>query len=183
MEPPRLKWFRDKSMNRFVAYPMGSLHMDRFAEVVFAGKLSVGNQVGVPRWHWSVRWPGWFDMSAPANDKQHAADMATKAWWDSVMQPPPRNVDGEIDMIIARILVMPPPNSLMTESAAYLGRLQQSLTLLYRSELATETLPPQVRMLMANLSVELYARRVAGAAETGGPHNRASPSRGPSKVI
>ena len=59
MQPPRLKWFRDKSKNRFVAYPMGSLHMDRFAEVVFAGKMSVGNEVGVPRWHWSVRWPGW----------------------------------------------------------------------------------------------------------------------------
>lgn len=118
MQVPRLKWIRDRSKSRFVAYPMGMLHMDRFAEVVFAGKMSVGNEIGVARWRWSVRWPGWFDISAPANDKQHAADMATKAWWDSVVTPPPRDVDGEIDMIIARMLVMPTPNSLMTESAA-----------------------------------------------------------------
>lgn len=72
--------------------------------------------------------PGWFAISAPANDKQHAADMATKARWDAVVTPPPRDIDGEIDMIIARILVMPPPNSLMTESATYLRQMQRSLT-------------------------------------------------------
>lgn len=176
MQPPRLKWFRDKSKNRFVAYPMGSLHMDRFAEVVFAGKMSVGNEIGVPRWHWSVSWPGWFEIGAPANDKQHAADMATKAWWDSVMQPPPRDVDGEIDMIIARILVMPPPNSLMTESTAYLRQMQRSLTLLYQSELKAETLPPQVKTLMANLSAELHGRRLAGkAGDDDGAQDSATP--------
>lgn len=168
MQVPRLKWIKDRSKSRFVAYPLGILHMDRFAEVVFAGKLSVGNEIGVPRWRWSVRWPGWFDISAPANDKQDAADMATKAWWESVVTSPPRDVDGEIDMIVARILVMPPPNSLMTESAAYLRRMQQSLTLLYSSEMKAETLPPQVKALMANLSAELYERRLAGAAEDGG---------------
>ena len=167
MQGPRLKWFREENKSRFVAYPMGSLHMDRFAEVVFAGKMSVGNETGVPRWRWSVTWPGWFEVSAPANDKQNAADMATKAWWDSVVTPPPRDVDGEIDMIVARILVMPPPNSLMTESAAYLRRMQQSLTLLYSSELKAETLPPQVKTLMTNQSAELYARRLAGTAEDG----------------
>ena len=165
MQPPRLKWFRDNSKNRFVAYPMGSLHMDRFAEVVSAGKLSVGNEVGVPRWHWSVSWPGWFDMSAAANDKQHAADMATKAWWDSVVQPPLRDVDGEIDMIIARILVMPPPNSLMGESSTYLRQMQRSVAHLYERELKAETLPRPVKNLMENLSAELYARRLAGMAE------------------
>ena len=170
MQVPRLKWSRERDKGRFVAYPMGSLHMDRFAEVVFAGKMSVGNEIGVPRWRWSVRWPGWFDISAPANDKQHAADMATKAWWDAVMTPPPRDVDGEIDMIVARILVMPPPNSLMTESTAYLRQMQRSLTLLYQGELRAETLPPQVKGLMANLSAELYARRLAGAEEDDGVH-------------
>ena len=162
MQVPRLKWSRERDKSRFVAYPMGSLHTDRYAEVVFAGKMSVGNEIGVPRWHWSVRWPGWFDIGAAANDKQHAADMATKAWWEAVVTPPPRDVDGEIDMIIARILVMPPPNSLMTESAAYLRLMQQTLTLLYQSELKAETLPPQVKTLMANLSAELYARRPIG---------------------
>ena len=165
MQVPRLKWFRDESKNRFVAHPMGSLHMDRFAEVVSAGSMSVGNEIGVPRWRWSVRWPGWFDISAPANDKQHAADMATKAWWEAVVQPPPRDVDGEIDMIIARILVMPPPNSLLTESAAYLRQMQRSLALVYQIELKSETLPLPVKALMANLSAELYARRLAGTSE------------------
>nr|WP_295889282.1 hypothetical protein [uncultured Devosia sp.] len=142
--------------------------MDRFAEVVFAGKMSVGNEVGVPRWRWSVSWPGWFDIGAPANDKQHAADMATRAWWDAVVTPPPRDVDGEIDMIVARILVMPPPNSLMTESTAYLRQMQRSLTLLYQSELKAETLPPQVKTLVANISKELHARRLgSGVADLG----------------
>lgn len=171
MEPPRLKWFKDKSKSRFVAYPMGSLHMDRFAEVVFAGKMSVGNEIGVQRWHWSVSWPGWFDIGAPANDKQHAADMATKAWWNAVMTPPPRDVDGEIDMIIARILVMPPPNSLMGESTSYLRQMQRSLTHLYERELKAESLPRSVRNLMENLSAELYARRLAGMAEDDQPNN------------
>ena len=170
MQVPRLKWFKDKSKNRFVAHPMGSLHMDRFAEIVFAGNMGMGNEIGVPRWRWSVRWPGWFAISAPANDKQHAADMATKAWWDAVVTPPPRDVDGEIDMIIARILVMPPPNSLMTESATYLRQMQRSLTSLYRNELKADALPPQVKTLMANLSAELYARRLAGKADDDGPH-------------
>ena len=165
MQGPRLKWFREENKTRFVAYPMGTLHMDRFAEVVFAGKLSVGNEIGVPRWHWSVRWPGWFDISAPANDKQHAADLATKAWWDSVVTPPPRDVDSEIDMIIARILVMPPPNSLMSENAPYLRQMQRSLAHLYERELKAEALPVQVKTLMTNLSAELYARRLAGTAE------------------
>lgn len=53
----------------------------------------------------------------------------------------------------------------MTESAAYLRRMQQSLTLLYSSELKAGTLPPQVKSLMANLSAELHARRLAGKAE------------------
>lgn len=111
MQVPRLKWFREENKSRFVAYPMGALRTDRFAEVVFAGNMSVGNEIGVPRWRWSVRWPGWFDIGAPANGKQDAADMATRAWWESVVTPPPRDVDGEIDMIVARILVMPPPTA------------------------------------------------------------------------
>jgi hypothetical protein len=165
VQVPRLKWFRDKNKTRFVAYPLGMLHMDRFAEVVFAGKMSVGNDIGVARWRWSVQWPGWFDINAPANDKQHAADMATKAWWDAVITPPPRNVEGEIDMIIARILVMPPPNSLMSESATYLRQMQRSLAHLYERELKADTLPRPVKNLMDVLSAELFARRLAGQAE------------------
>lgn len=45
MQVPRRKWFREENNSRFVAYPMGMLHMDRFAEIVFAGKLSVGNEI------------------------------------------------------------------------------------------------------------------------------------------
>ena len=165
MHGPRLKWFRDKNRRRFLAHPMGSLHSDRYAEVIYGGRMSVGNEIGVARWGWSVEWPGWFAVGGAANDKQHAADMATKAWWDAVVQPPPRDVDGEIDMIIARILVMPPPNSLLTEGAAYLRQMQRSLAQVYQIELKSETLPPQVKALMANLSAELYARRLAGTSE------------------
>lgn len=139
--------------------------MDRFAVIVFAGKMSVGNEIGVPRWCWSVRWPGWFDISAPANDKQHPADMATKTWWDEVRKPPPRDIEGEIDMIIARILVMPPPNSLMSKSATYLRQMQRSLAHLYERELKADTLPRPVKNLMDVLSAELFARRLAGQAE------------------
>lgn len=167
MQLPRLEWSREE--NRYVAYPMGSLHRDRCAEIVFVGNMSIGNRIGVPRWRWAVKWPAWFSIDAPADDKQHAADMATKAWWNEVVKPPPRDVDGEIDMIIARILVMPPPNSLLSESPSYLRKMQRSLTLLYARELKEETLPLQVKNLMVNLSAELYARRVAGKAEDDEP--------------
>jgi len=170
VQVPRLKWSKDG--NRFVAYPMGPLHRDRYAQISLIGSMSVGDRIGVPRWRWSVRWPGWFNIDAPADDKQQAADMATEAWWHEVMQPPPRDVDGEIDMIIARALVMPPPNSLMNESAGYLRQLQRRLTLLYEPELKAETLPPQVKSLMANLSAELYARRLAGHADDEAPSSR-----------
>ena len=74
-------------------------------------------------------------------------------------------------MIIARILVMAPPNSLMTESTAYLRQMQRLLTLLNQSELKTETLPPPVRSLMANLSAELFARHLAGTEDNDQPSN------------
>ncbi|MGB3338351.1 MAG: hypothetical protein WBA73_14345 [Devosia sp.] len=122
-------------------------------------------------WHWSVQWEGWFTAAGSASGKQEAADRATAAWWQHIANPLPRNVELEIDMIIARILVMPPPNSLMGESAPYLRQMQRSLTLLYERELKAETLPPQVKNLMANLSAELYARRLAGKAEDDVPSN------------
>ena len=90
-----------------VAYPMGPLHRTRYAQISLLGSMSVGDGIGVPRWRWSVRRPGWFNIDAPADYKQQAADMATEAGWHEVMQPPPRDVDGEIDMIIARALVVP----------------------------------------------------------------------------
>lgn len=108
---------------------------------------------------------------ASAQKQPRHCSMATKAWWDSVVQPPTRDVDGEIDMIIARILVMPPPNSLMTESTAYLRQMQRLLTLLNQSGLKTETLPPPVRSLMANLSAELFARHLAGTEDNDQPSN------------
>lgn len=161
--PARLKWRREGE--GFVAYPLGFIHRDRFAAVQFLGNMALGNEHFVPRWRWAVQWPGWFSVQGHDGDKQRCADKATEAWWQAIVTPMPRDVATEIDMIVARILVRPPPNSLIVEDSDYLRRLIQALRLQYEEEMRSETLPEPVRNLMASLSAELFRRRQAGEAE------------------
>lgn len=158
--PARLKWVVEK--DRYVAYPAGHDHPERKAEVQFLGKMSLGTEIGVPRWRWSVQWPGWFSADGYGADKQDAADRATEEWWRLITSPIPRDVDTEIDVIVARILVMPPPNSLLTEDTAFLQRLNWLLFERFKDEIKADAAPMSVRILLAGTSEELYRRRVAG---------------------
>lgn len=158
--PARLKWRVEGA--RFVAYPAGDDYRERRAEVQFLGKMSLGDQVGVPRWRWSVQWTGWFSVDGHGADKQDAADKATEAWWRQICTPIPRDVDTEIDVIVARILVMPPPNSVLQEDTAYLQRLNWLLFERFKAEIEAEAVPMPVRNLLAGISAELYRRRLAG---------------------
>jgi hypothetical protein len=77
-----------------------------------------------------------------------------------VAAPIPRDVEGEIAVLIARAPVMPPPNNLFSEDRDYLARLHRALALLYAAELRSEQLPAPIKNLMENLSAELYRRRL-----------------------
>lgn len=152
----RLKW--RKEQNRFSAYPVGLEHPERCAFV----QPNVGRH---DSWLWAVSWPGWFSNNGFGNSKQEAADAATDAWWAAVATPIPRDVDLEIDILLARVLVVPPPNHLYGETSDFLRKLMHSLRRQYEAEMRAETTPRQVADLMANLSAELFRRREAGLSE------------------
>jgi len=151
--PARMKWRVEQG--RYAAYPVGDERPDRVAIVQYQSHRPKGAQ-----WFWSVWWPGWFSDDGVAADKQEAADRATEAWWRLVVTQQPRDIDAELDVILARILVMPPPNSLLTESTEYLRRLNGMLARQYAAEMKAEAMPTPVRNLLARLSSELYRRRV-----------------------
>jgi len=152
----RLKWRKEQT--RFTAYPVGLDHPERCAFV----HPNVGR---FGSWIWGIGWPGWFSNNGFGNSKQEAADAATDAWWVAVATPLPRDVDLEIDVLIARVLVVPPPNHLYGESAEFLRKLMQGLRRQYEAEMRAETTPRQVADLMGNLSAELFRRRQAGQSE------------------
>lgn len=65
-------------------------------------------------------------------------------------------------MLIARVLVVPPPNHLYGESAEFLRKLMQGLRRQYEGEMRAETPPQQVADLMVKLPQELFRRRRGG---------------------
>lgn len=168
--PARLKWIMEKA--RYVAYPAGFDHQERRAEVQFLGRMTLGHEIGVPRWRWSVQWPGWFSAGGYGESKQDSADKATEAWWNLITTSIPRDVDTEIDVIVARILVMPPPNSVLSEGTAFLHRLNWMLFERFKDEIRAEATPMPVRNLLAGLSEELYRRRLAGESEAPATYGR-----------
>jgi hypothetical protein len=167
-ELPRLKWTKCRERG-FRAYPAGHSHGVGRCAWIFLQLNTLDTSTKEFRrsesWHWSVQWDGWFAASGSATGKQDAADRATAAWWEHIAEPLPRNVELEVDMIIARVLVMPPPNSVFQEDMAFLQRLNRSLFSLYEQEIKAERAPELVRDLLANLSTELYRRREAGERE------------------
>lgn len=142
----RLKW--QKAQNRFVAYPVGNLVAGRCA-VVFCAKSSLNTDrnpfVVEESWHWSVHWDGWFSDSGYKDTKQGAADMATKRWWQMVQTDLPRNVDLEVYMIVARVLVCPMPNSLLGEDMAFLEKVIWHLKNVYEREISALNCPARSR--------------------------------------
>ena len=114
------------------------------------------------QWFWVVAWPKWFEQNGQEADKQAAADEATKAWWTHVATPIPRDVETEIDVLVARVLVVPPTNYLFSEDSEFLRKLINALRLQFEGQMRVGETPRVVEDLLANLSAELYRRRAAG---------------------
>ena len=159
--PARLKWRKEKE--RFAAYPTATDHQERFAEIRLHAKgYNTNTKPHGPteQWIWRVRWDGWFAEHGFAESKQAAADKATEVWWACIDTDPPRDVDMEVAMIVARAIVRPIPNSLLSEDAAFLRKVTWHLHEVYRAEIAAEV--PMLKNLSEQLSAELFRRREAG---------------------
>jgi hypothetical protein len=146
----RLRW--RKEAGRFAAYPLGTHHPEFVATV----SPNIGRHQS---WVWHVSWPRWFEGTGYADDRQAAADAATDRWWRSVATEVPRDIEGEVLLIAARVMVRPPPNSLYAEDSAFLTSLMNAVRLQYEDELKQDALPRPVKDLMSNLSQELFRRR------------------------
>ncbi|WP_172125295.1 hypothetical protein [Devosia sp. 919] len=107
-----------------------------------------------------ISWPKWFEQNGQAADKQAAADAATEAWWAHVATPIPRDVGTEIDVLVARVLVVPPPNYLFSEDSEFLRKLINALRLQFEAQMWAGETPRVVEDLLKSLSAELYRRRV-----------------------
>ncbi|WP_173088972.1 hypothetical protein [Devosia sp. 1635] len=70
-------------------------------------------------------------------------------------------METEIDVLVARVLVVPPPNYLFSEDSEFLRKLINALRLQFEPQMRAGEVPKVVEDLLANLSVELYRRRVA----------------------
>ena len=162
--PARLKW--QKGGRGFVAYPVGSHHRDnRGAEIfrLFGGvNTDTAAHRSVESWGWVIRWEGWFSKNDFAESKQDAADKATEAWWQAVLTEPPRNVEMETAMIAARVLLRPPPNSLLGEDSKFLKSVLWNLMNIYGEELRRSQAPVPVTDLVDRLNEELNGRRASG---------------------
>ena len=140
-----------------MSYPTGRAHPERSAVIERREHLPVERQ-----WFWLVAWPKWFDQNGQAADKQAAADAATQAWWAHVATPIPRDVETEIDVLVARVLVVPQQNYLFSEDSEFLRMLINALRLQFEGQMPVGETPRVVEDLLANLSAELYRRRAAG---------------------
>ncbi|WIY54174.1 hypothetical protein O9Z70_06535 [Devosia sp. YIM 151766] len=160
--PARLKWRRDG--RGFKAYPMGAHCTDRYAQIELTGTHGVGDKTGIPWWRWYVVWPGWFKKEGSTNSKQDSADAATKAWWECVASPVPRDIETEVLIIAAKVLVAPVPNSIYGEDAVFLRALMKTLAMQFDEEMRQGSVPGPAKNLMSQLSEELYRRRLEGEA-------------------
>lgn len=160
----RLPWQKNPS-GGFITYPEGEEHSGRRAIVWYSVSHPKGSQ-----WRWTVGWDKWFRETGLAATKQAAADAATEAWWRQKQTPIPRDIEGEIEAILAALLTKPPPSDLLREDGDYLRRLMHAIRLKWERDLRRETAPCQVMDLIAAMSEELYARRLNG--EQGSSPNR-----------
>lgn len=161
--PARLKWF--KADPGFKAYPIGPMNSECFAEIDLYHKSVGGDaQALIVRedWRWRVHWKGWFNRAGFAYSKQSAADMATENWWEMIQTEVPRDVDLEAAMIVARVLVRPPPNSLFDEDNDFLTKVRWQMRNAYGSALDAKTALLQVTNLMEQIDDELDRRRASG---------------------
>lgn len=159
--PTRLKWRKENG--RFASYPMGLIHPDRLA--IVQQKEHLPNSAP---WFWQATWPGWFSAHGNCISKQEAADLATQAWWAGVATHIPRDIDAEVDVIVARALVLPPPNSLFAEDSKYLRKVLGTIRRLHEQEMRADALPAPLKNLVSTLSEELYRRRLRGGDNSTG---------------
>lgn len=154
--PARLKW--QKEQDRFAAYPVGSILPDR---VAWIARYTPVYQA----WKWVVSWEGWFSDSGVGESKQHAADLATAAWWRLVQTEVPRDVDFDATRIVAQVLVRPVPNDLFAEDGPFLQTVLWHLRNVYRDDLVAGSAPVRVTDLIIELSAEVERRIAAGELE------------------
>lgn len=167
--PARLKWRKEDE--RFVAYPTATDREERFASVRLYNTGWNTDRTPHKRfesWLWMVKWEGWFYEHGFWDSKQGAADKATEVWWTCVQTEPPRDVDMEVAMIVARALVRPVPNSLFSEDAQFLQKVTWHLHQVYKAEIAAGE--PTLENLSDQLSAELFRRREAGEYKEAEPY-------------
>ena len=70
-------------------------------------------------------------------------------------------METAIDVLVARVLVVPPPNYLFSEETEFLRKLINALRLQFEGQMREGETPRVVEDLLANLSAELYRRRVS----------------------
>lgn len=159
----RLKW--RKEGDRFKAYPLGPERPAYHADVwlVSSGRnTDLIPHRNVESWAWLVCWDGWFSKSGFAEAKQAAADKANEEWWTAVDTELPRDTELEAEMIVARVLVRPMPNSLLGEDVAFLQKVLWHVHNVYRAEIKDDQAPAAVKEMVTRLSEELYRRRTIG---------------------
>lgn len=151
--PARLKWRNET--NRYAAYPVGDILPDR---VVWIQPYTPVYQ----SWKWVVSWEGWFSEADVASSKQEAADRATEAWWRLVQTEIPRDVDFEATTLVARVLVRPMPNSLLSDEPKFIQTVLWHLKNVYRKEISEGAAPAVVTNWVEQLEAEIERRMVAG---------------------
>lgn len=159
--PARLKWRKEK--DRYAAYPTATEPQDRYAAIwLYNSGTDPQTQNGArfESWYWKIVWSGWFSRSGTAESKQIAADRATSAWWECVNSEPPRDVQTEVAMIVARALIRPIPNSLFGEDPDFLRSVLWHLHAVYADEIKQGV--GAVKNLSEQVSAELFRRRQSG---------------------
>lgn len=151
--PARLKW--RKEPERYAAYPVGDILTDRVVWIA-------PHKPVYRAWKWVASWEGWFSASDMAGDKQEAADMATAAWFRMIQTEVPRDVDFEATTLVARVLVRPMPNSLLSDEPEFIQSVLWHLRNVYRPELEAGSAPSVVVNWVEQLEAEIERRMQAG---------------------
>nr|WP_314255911.1 hypothetical protein [uncultured Devosia sp.] len=108
-----------------------------------------------------MRWDGWFVEHGFAENQQAAADRAIAARWKWIQTDIPRDIELEVAMFAARVMIMRVPNSLFAEKRRF-SIWSCGISRKCIGPKSKATRPPKANNLMEQLSVELSRRRVAG---------------------
>jgi hypothetical protein len=160
----RLQW-RRVSAGVFYAYPEGPEHKaDRHCSVGrFVNQATVDEGI---RWAWKAHWEGRFLVAGIASEKQLAAELATKEWWRSLRETEAAYQLWQRTLPLIAAAVDGQPDLAAFELAAadrdHLTRVMREVTSKWRADGQNQS--SGLKPLMAALSAELYARRLAASS-------------------